>query len=448
MRRVLSALLTAAFAVAVLMPASSPRAAVFEPTVFTLDNGLQVVVVENHRAPVVTHMVWYRVGSADELPGKSGIAHFLEHLMFRGTDAYAPGEFSQIVSRLGGEENAFTMQDATAYFQSVAVEHLDTVMALEADRMVNLHLSDPVVLAERDVIIEERHQRVDNDPGSRLNEMMRASLYLHHPYGTPIIGWEHEMSALTPDDAWTFYDRWYAPNNAILVVSGDVTPDQIRAMAEKHYGPIPSGDVPERVRLEEPNQTAPRRVVLASADVEQPSWSRLYLAPSYHAGATEHAYALQVLAEIIGEDSTSRLYRDLVIDRKIAAFAGAGYSPSTFDLGIFSFYVVPMPDADMTTIEAAIDASIADLLDTGVTDAEVAQAIHRLQASAIKARDSLSGPAQLFGRALTIGQTIEDVEVWPEKIGAVTAEAVMAAAREVLVLDRSVTGLLLTKPAS
>jgi zinc protease len=445
---VLPALLTAVLALAAPMLVPPASAAVFEPTVFTLDNGLEVVVIENHRAPVVTHMVWYRVGAADEPPGKSGIAHFLEHLMFRGTDSYAPGEFSQIVSRLGGEENAFTMQDATGYFQSVAVEHLDRVMELEADRMTNLRLSDPIVLAERDVIVEERHQRVDNDPGSRLSEMMRASLYLHHPYGTPIIGWEHEMSALTPEDARAFYDRWYAPNNAILIVSGDVTPDRVREMAEEHYGPIPAGDVPERVRLVEPNQTAPRRVVLESADVEQPSWSRLYLAPGYRNGASEHAYALQVLAEIVGEDSTSRLYRDLVIDRKIAAFAGAGYSPSTFDLGTFSFYVVPMPGADMATIEAAIDASITSLLEDGVTEAEVAQAIHRLQASAIKARDSLSGPAQLIGRALTTGQTVEDIEAWPDRIGAVTAEAILAAARDVLVLERSVTGLLLGKPPS
>jgi zinc protease len=314
--------------------------------------------------------------------------------------------------------------------------------------MVNLLLSDPIVLAERDVIIEERHQRVDNDPGSRLTEMMRASLYLHHPYGTPIIGWEHEMSALSPDDARAFYDKWYAPNNAILIVSGDVTPAQVRAMAEEHYGPISAGDQAERVRLVEPNQTAPRRVVLASADVEQPSWSRLYLAPSYRAGATEHAYALQVLAEIVGESTTSRLYRDLVIERKIAAFAGAGYTPSTYDLGYFSFYVVPMPDADMSEIETAIDTSIAELLESGVTDAEVAQAIHRLQASAIKARDSLAGPAQLIGRALTTGQTVDDIESWPDRIGAVTAEAVLAAARDVFVLERSVTGLLLAKPAS
>jgi zinc protease len=445
---VLPALLTAVLALAAPMLVPPASAAVFEPTVFTLDNGLEVVVIENHRAPVVTHMVWYRVGAADEPPGKSGIAHFLEHLMFRGTDSYEPGEFSQIVTRLGGEENAFTMQDATGYIQSIAVEHLDTVMALEADRMVNLRLSDPIVLAERDVIIEERHQRTDNDPGSRLGEMMRASLYLHHPYGTPIVGWAHEISALTPEDARDFYDRWYAPNNAILIVSGDVTPDQVREMAEEHFGPIPAGDVPERVRLVEPNQTAPRRVILESPDVEQPAWSRYYLAPSYRSGDSGHAYALQVLAEIIGEDSTSRLYRDLVIDRKIAAFAVAGYSPSTFDLGTLSFYVVPMPGADMATIEAAIDANIASLLENGVTEEEVAQAIHRLQASAIKARDSLSGPAQLIGRALTTGQSIEDIEAWPERIGAVTAEAVLAAAREALVLDRSVTGLLLAKPPS
>jgi zinc protease len=206
--------------------------------------------------------------------------------------------------------------------------------------------------------------------------------------------------------------------------------------------------VTERVRLVEPEQTASRRVILESPDVEQPAWSRFYLAPSYRSGASEHAYALQVLAEIIGEGSTSHLYRDLVIDRKIAAFAGAGYSPSTFDLGTFSFYVVPMPGADLTAIETAIDASIASLLENGVTEQEVAQAIHRLQASAIKARDSLSGPAQLVGRALTTGQSIEDIEAWPERIGAVTADAVVAAARDVLVLDRSVTGLLLAKPPS
>jgi zinc protease len=437
--------------VLVLLFAAFPKpsdAAVFDPTVFTLDNGLEVVVIENHRAPVVTSMVWYRVGSADEEPGVSGIAHFLEHLMFRGTDTLAPGEFSQIVARLGGEENAYTTPDATAYYQSVAVEHLDTIMALEADRMANLKLDDSVVLAERDVITEERHQRIDNDPGSRMWEMMKAALFLHHPYGTPTIGWGNEIVKLTPADARAFYDRWYSPNNAILVITGDVTPDQVRALAEKNFGSIEPGDVPDRVRVEEPDQTAPRRVVLESADVEQPSWTRVYLAPSYRTATENEAYALQVLAEILGEGTTSRLYRDLVVGRGVAAFAGADYSATQYDLGTFTIYAVPVPAGNMDAVEAAVESAIGTLIDTGVTDEEVARAVRRLQAAAVKARDSLAGPAHLVGRALVAGETIEDIEAWPERIGAVTADEVNAAARALFDLNRSVTGLLLSKPAS
>ena len=430
------------------MHASPVAASVFEPTVFTLDNGLEVVVIENHSAPVVTNMVWYRVGSADEEPGVSGIAHFLEHLMFRGTDTRAPGEFSQIVARLGGEENAFTSPDATAYYQSVAAEHLETVMALEADRMANLRLDEPIVLAERDVIIEERNQRIENDPGSRLWEMLRAALYLHHPYGTPTIGWAHEMSKLTPDDARRFYDTWYRPNNAILVVAGDVTPDQVRALAEKYFGPIPPGDLPPRHRVTEPVHSAPHRVVLESADVEQPSWTRLYLAPSYRTAEGNEAYALEVLAEIIGEGSTSRLYQDLVVDRSIAAYAGASYSPDLYDLSSFTIHAVPVPGGDMAAVEAAIDAAIAQLIDSGVTEDEVTRAIARLQAEAIKARDSISGPAHLVGRALAAGESIEDIETWPDRIGAVTVADVNNAARHLFDINQSATGLLLAKPAS
>lgn len=444
----MSRLILAALVALLPLAAQQAAAKVFEPTVFTLENGLEIVVIENHRAPVVTQMVWYRVGSADEDRGVSGIAHFLEHLMFRGTDNLAPGEFSEIVARLGGDENAYTTPDATAYFQSVAVEQLDTVMGLEADRMVNLKLDNDIVLAERDVIIEERHQRIDNDPGSRLSEMLRASLFLHHPYGTPTIGWGNEMSALTPEDARAFYDRWYRPNNAILVVAGDVTPEQVRTLAEKHFGSIPRGDVPERVRLVEPEQTAPRRVVLESADVEQPSWTRSYLADSYRTASGNQAYALQVLAEIIGENETSRLYRDLVVQRSVAAFAGASYSPSNYDLATFTLYAVPVPNGDMAAVESAMDEAVAKLLADGVTEAEVTRAIHRLQAEAIKARDSLAGPAHLIGGALVAGQTIEDIEAWPDRIGAVTVADVNEAARALFDIDRSVTGLLLAKPAS
>ncbi|MEX0759764.1 MAG: pitrilysin family protein, partial [Tistlia sp.] len=248
-----------ALALGALRPAG---AQVFEPTIFELDNGLQVVVVANSRAPVVTQMIWYKVGSADEPRGKSGIAHFLEHLMFKGTDSRAPGEFSDIVARHGGRENAFTSYDYTGYYQTVARDRLALMMELEADRMANLALTDAVVLPEREVILEERRQRIDNTPASQLQEMARGSLWLHHPYGTPIIGWESEMSALDTQDALDFYESWYAPNNAVLIVAGDVDPEAVRALAEEHYGPIPRKEVPPRRRVEEPHHWAGARVEL------------------------------------------------------------------------------------------------------------------------------------------------------------------------------------------
>jgi zinc protease len=209
-------------------------------TEFTLSNGMQVVVIPDHRAPVVTHMVWYRVGAADEPRGKSGIAHFLEHLMFKSTEKIASGEFSRIVSRMGGQDNAFTSQDATAYFQRIHKDRLGEVMAMEADRMVNLRLTEHEVLTERDVILEERRSRVENNPQAVLDEQMNAVLYYSHTYGIPVIGWEHEIARLTREDALSFYKHHYAPNNAILVVSGDVTPEEVRRLAEETYGKIPA----------------------------------------------------------------------------------------------------------------------------------------------------------------------------------------------------------------
>jgi zinc protease len=228
--------------VAFLVLASQPRGAqakVFEPETFTLDNGLEVVVVANRRAPIVTHMLWYKVGAADEPPGKSGIAHFLEHLMFKGTDTLGPGEFSDIIARNGGQENAFTSYDYTGYFQTVAKDRLDIIMKYEADRMTNLTLSDEVVLPERDVVLEERRSRIDREPGAQLGEALRAVLFLHHPYGVPVIGWEEEIRGLTSADAIDFYRRWYAPNNAVLIVAGDVDAEEVRALAETHTGSFP-----------------------------------------------------------------------------------------------------------------------------------------------------------------------------------------------------------------
>jgi zinc protease len=439
--------LIAAFGVLVAL-ATPARAELFNPETFTLENGLQVVVVPNHLAPVVTHMVWYKVGAADEPAGKSGIAHFLEHLMFKGTEKVPPGEFSKIVAGNGGRDNAFTSQDYTSYFQRVARDRLELVMELEADRMANLKITAAEVVPEREVVLEERRSRTENQPASLLGEAMQAALYMNHPYREPIIGWNHEIRELTTEDALDFYRRYYAPNNAILIVGGDITGEELRPLAERHYGGIPPRDVPARVRPQEPVQHAARRVVLTSPLVGQPSWVRRYLAPSYTAGDTEHAHALVVLADLFGHDSSSRLHRALVVDGEIAVSAAAGYDSESFDLTDFSIHASPRPGVELARIEAAVEAEVAKLLEDGVTEEEVARAKRRLRAATIYSRDSMFAAARIFGVALTTGRTIEDVESWLERVEAVTVDQVNRAARAVLRKDRWVTGELLPPPSS
>ena len=439
---------------AIVMPlalAGTPigaRAKVFDPVTFTLDNGLQVVVIANRRAPIVTHMIWYKVGAADDPQGKSGLAHFLEHLMFKGTETMEPGEFSEIIARNGGQENAFTGQDYTGYYQTVAKDRLELVMEYEADRMTNLRLSDEVVLPERDVVLEERRSRIDRNPSSQLGEALSAVLFLNHPYRLPAIGWEEEIVTLTSVDAIEFYRRWYAPNNAVLIVAGDVEPEEVRALAETHYGAIPAREVPVRQRPQEPEQSAARRVILESERVRQPSVTIRYLAPSYHAGASEHAEALQVLDEILGSGSTSRLYRSLVVEQAIAVGAGSGYGASALDLSSFTLYGSPRPDVPVEQVEDALRQEVARLLEDGVSEEEVEVAKRRMIAQAVYARDALNTGPRIFGRALTTGQTVADVEAWPERIAAVTAEQVNAAARAVFDDQHSATGVLLPKPTS
>jgi zinc protease len=430
---------------ALVLTAAGPQqaeAALFNPETFTLDNGMQVVVVTDRRAPVVSHHVWYKVGSADSPLGKSGLPHFLEHLMFKGTQKLAPGEFSEIVARNGGNENAFTGSDYTGYYQTIARDRLELVMEMEADRMTNLVLDDAAVLPERDVVLEERSQRVDNDPGARLSEQINAAQFLNHPYRLPVIGWRHEMASYTREDALDFYRTWYAPNNAILIVAGDIDAAELRPLAERYYGSIPRRDVPQRVRVQEPPQQAARAVELIDPRVMQPSWSRSWLAPSYTAGATEHAYPLQVLAEILGGTSTSRLYRSLVIEQKLASSAGAYYSGSALDDATFRIYASPRPGVSLDKIEAAVEAELAKLAEQPFTEQEVARATGRLVGEAVYARDSLSSAVRSFGVALATGRTVEDVEAWPERIAAVKAGQVNAAAAHVFRPERSVTARL------
>lgn len=420
----------------------------FEPEIATLANGMQVVAISDSRAPVVTHMVWYKVGGADEQPGESGLAHFLEHLMFKGTDKVAPGEFSRIVSRIGGEDNAYTSYDYTAYFQTVASDKLPVVMELEADRMANLKLDEGEVASERQVVLEERRSRIENNPASLLNEQTNAALYLSYPYRVPLIGWPHEIAALTRDNAMAFYRKWYAPNNAVLVVAGDITMERLKPLAEKYYGAIPARPVPARARPAEPEQISARRVDYASAQVGQPSWGRRYIAPSYLFGETRHALPLEVLAEIMGGGATSRLYRSLVVEKKLAVSAGAFYGGEDIGPSVFGFYGAPATGKTLEDVEAAVEAEVAALLERGVSAEEVARAVKRMRSSAIFARDSVTRPAHVVGRALAVGRSVEDLESWPDRIAEVTAEQVMEAARAVLARPASVTSTLRPKPAS
>ena len=415
------------------------------PATFKLGNGMQVVVIEDHRAPVVTHMVWYRCGAADETRGHSGIAHFLEHLMFKGTDKVASGDFSKIVARQGGQDNAFTTHDETVYWQRVARDRLSLVMGLEADRMAHLKLIDKVVLPERDVILEERRMRVDNSPAALLGEQMAAELYLNHPYGIPVIGWFHEMQKLTRADAEAWYGGHYGPNNAILIVAGDVTAAEVKTLAEKYYGPVAARPVPPRWRPDEPPPIAARRVTLVDARATQSYFSRDYLAPTYRTAKGREAYALAVGAEILGGDATSRLYRTLLEDKKLAAEASASYSGDDYDNSTFSVNLTPRSGVSLAALEVAGDKVIADLLKTGPTEEEMKRAISRLRAAAIYARDNQNTMAQIYGFGLINGESIDEIFKWPDVIATVKADEVTAALRDVLKPERSVTGLLTAK---
>ena len=437
----------AAFALALVLvpPMASAETPVFakDATTFAIDNGMQVVVIPDHRAPIVTHMVWYKAGAADELPGESGVAHFLEHLMFKGTKDHPEGEFSKVINSVGGNENAFTSDDVTAYHQTVAKQHLAQMMAFEADRMANLVLDEAAVATELDVILEERRQRIDNEPGAQLSEAVRAALYQNSRYGIPTIGWAHEMAALDLEAALSWYDRYYTPNNAILIVAGDVTEDEIRQLVADTYAKVPRRfDPPPRFRAEEPPPVAARTVTLADERVTQPSMQRVYLAPSYTTGEPGEAAALDILSEILGGGSTSRLYRNLVVDQPVAAGAGAFYRSNSLGDTMFGFYGTPRGDGTLDDVEAAIDGEIAKLLEDGVTAEEVASAKRRLIAATVYAADSSASLARAIGTALTSGGTLEAAQTWPSTIEAVTVEQVNDAARKYLEIRRSVTGYL------
>jgi zinc protease len=412
---------------------------------FTLANGLELVVVPDRRTPVVTHMVWFKVGSADEPPGKSGIAHFLEHLMFKGTAKNPAGRFSQTLATIGGQENAFTSTDFTAFFQRTSREHLASLMEFEADRMTGLVLTDANVLPELQVVLEEWNLRVGNDPGARLGEQVTAALYLNHPYHRPVIGWRNEIVNLNREDALAFYRRFYTPNNAVVVVAGDVTAEETKALAEATYGKVaPRAEITPRVRPAEPEPEpgSVRHVVLADERVAQPSLQRSYLVPSIATAKPGEAEAIAVLVHALGSGSTSRLYRRLVAEKGVASDAGSWYQDAALDVSRLGVYGTPRPGVSLHQLEDAVDGVIAEVIDKGLEPEEIERAKNRMIAAYVYAQDNQASLARLYGAALTTGSSVEEVQTRPDRLRAVTAEAVNAAARHWLDPRRSVTGYL------
>ena len=413
-------------------------------TSYKLDNGMDIVVIEDRRAPVVTHMVWYRAGAADEKPGQSGIAHFLEHLMFKATDELEAGEFSRIVAANGGTDNAFTSHDFTAYFQRIIADRLEMVMRMEADRMTDLVLSEDDIGPERNVVLEERNQRVENNPGSLFSEQRNAALYLNHPYGRPVIGWKHEIETLGRKEALDWYRTYYAPNNAILVVAGDVEPEEVKRLAEIYYGPIaPSDNLPERARPAEPPHLSPRRLEFSDPRVRQPYVIRSYLAPERNAGAQEEAAALTILAEMLGGSGiTSVMGRKLQIEAQLAVATGAFYSGDGLDTQSFGVYVVPKPGLSLQEAEDGMDAAIAAFIEEGPDPAHLERIKTQIRAAEIFALDDQQRLARRYGSALTQGLTVEDVAEWPAVLDAVEADDLVAAAKNLFRIENSVTGWL------
>lgn len=430
------------FSVTCLLFATSISQAASKISTFTLDNGMEAVVIEDHRAPVVVHMLWYKAGAADEKPGVSGVAHFLEHLLFKATDNMESGEFSAVVEANGGSDNAFTSWDYTGYFQRVAADRLDLMMKMEADRMRNIRLTEEDILTERDVILEERAQRTDSDPGSLFGEQRRSAQYLNHPYGVPVIGWRHEMEQLSMEDALEYYRTYYAPNAAVLVVAGDVDPAEVERLAKQYYGPLkPTIDLPDRERPQEPPQLAERRITYEDERVAQPYVIRTYLAPERDAGAQEDAAALTMLAEILGGSSaTSVLGTTLQTDTKEAVYTGAFYSGMNYDDTTFGLIMVPRPDLSLQEAEEALDRVVAQFLEDGVDAEHLARVKTQIRASKIYEQDDVSGIAREYGASLTSGLTIKDVQDWPSILEAVTGEDIIAAAKMVMDRNNAVTG--------
>jgi zinc protease len=424
-------------------PVPAPAAEALATETFTLSNGMEVIVIPNHRVPAVSHMLWFRIGAADDPPGKSGLAHYHEHMMFQGTSKLKPGEYADVIARHGGQQNAFTGSDVTSYYVNIAKSELPMAMELEADRIRGLKPSDEGAEKEKQVIIEERRSRVENNPEALLSEQMNAALFRHHPYRVPVIGWMHEMEKLSKDDVLKFHRTWYHPNNALLIVSGDITAAELRPLAEKYYGNLPRKAVPERRWTAEPPQNAPRQVTLYHTNVKQPLWGRSYMAPSLAYGDKSQAMPLFVLSQLLGGGKTSHLYRTLVVEQKLASSVDVDYSGFSLGPAQFSITIVPETGVAMQTLEKAVDKEIAGVQNALLAAKDLQRAKTLLRAESTFARDGLTSMARIMGWIRMAGLDKDYFQRWPELIDAVTLDQVNASAKTTLKIEQSVTGWLL-----
>ncbi|HQR50607.1 MAG TPA: pitrilysin family protein [Methylophilaceae bacterium] len=407
---------------------------------------MKIVVQEDHRSPVVVSQVWYRAGSIDEFNGTTGVAHVLEHMMFKGTRKVPAGQFSRIVAAAGGRENAFTSRDYTVYFQQLEKSRLELSMKLEADRMANLNMSDAEFAKEIQVVMEERRWRTDDKPQAQVGEQLMSATFQTHPYGRPVIGWMNDLEHMKAQDARDWYKRWYAPNNATLVVVGDVDPKQVFRLAQKYFGPLKAQKLPERKPQAEPEQRGERRLVV-KAPAKLP-----YLAMAYHAPSLRDTkndwepYALEILAGVLDGNAASRLNRDLVRRDRIAVDVSVGYDAVNRGPALFEFDGTPSEGTSVQDLEIAIRGQIEQLKQDGISEEELQRVKAQVIAADVYQRDSMFYQAMQIGMLEGTGLSWRDLDDYPRRLQAVTAEQVQAAARKYLVDDTLTVAVLDPQP--
>jgi len=425
--------------------ASAVHAAVFEKT---LSNGLKVIVKENHRAPVVVQQVWYKAGSIDEVSGKTGVAHVLEHMMFKGTKSVPAGEFSSRIAAAGGRENAFTGNDYTAYFQILHKSKLPLAMQLESDRMHNLNLTSKEFSKEIKVVMEERRMRTDDEPQSLMNESMMATIYQEHPYHNPVIGWMSDLEAMSASDARDWYKHWYVPNNATLVVAGDVKAAEVFKLAQRYYGGIPKRTIPPRRVFTEPKQAGIKRILI-KAPAELPQLVMAYRAPRIEDPDKDwKPYALEMLAGVMDGNDAARLNKHLVREQKIAVSAGAGYESAARGPKLFTLEATPSQGKTVSDVESALRQEIEQIIKDGVSEEELKRVKAQVMASEVYKKDSVFYQAMQIGELETIGLGHKVIPVMLEKLQAVTADQVQQVAKEFLKDDNLTVAVLDPQPLS